>query len=367
MNQVFTEKRIANLVFKNRFVHSATHEGIADDNGCCNDEIIELNRKIAAGGVAANIVSFAYVNELGKCLKGQIGIHNDDMIPGLEKMASAIKNENCKAIIQIGHAGCHANSKYSGGQSMGPSEMSNLKGGIARPISKFEIEEITEQFVKAALRAKKTGFDAVQLHMAHGYLLCSFLSPHYNHRDDEYGGSAENRIRFPSEVLRAVKDAVGKDYPIFIKLNSEDGLADGMTYELMTETVKQIEKDGACAVELSGGCGADGALWPGSREVNPKTPAEEGYFRKAAPYYHSACNLPLILVGGNRSIEGAEEMVSSGVCDFISISRPLIREPNLINRWMSGDSSRAKCVSCNLCRDRLFSGQERILKCPFNK
>lgn len=363
--KIFTEGKIGNLTLKNRWIHSATYEGMANPDGSCSDQVIECSRNIAAGGVAANVVSFAFVHPTGRSLKGQIGIHTDDMIPGLTRMADAIKNENCKAFIQIAHAGCHASEVYSHAQSIGPSPVTNIKGGVTKEMTVAEIQEAVQWFVDGARRAKRAGFDGVQLHMAHGYLLCSFLSPHYNHREDEYGGSVEKRAKLAVEVIKAVRQEVGADYPLMAKLNCEDGLTTGTTYEMMAQTAAILQETGLDAIELSGGCSADGALWPSSRGVNPLTAEEEGYFKKAAPYFKKTCSLPLILVGGNRTPEAAERMITDGTTDFLSISRPLIREPGLINRWAAGDMSRAKCISCNVCRDRLFAGKEDYLICPF--
>jgi len=363
--KVFSEGKIGALTLKNRWIHSATYEGMAADDGSCTDRVIELNREIAAGGVAANIVSFSFVHDTGRSLKGQIGVHSDAMVPGLAKMAEAIKAEGCRAFIQIAHAGCHAVERFSHAQSMGPSHMVNKKGGEAREMSKGEIDEAIRWFADGARRVKEAGFDGVQLHMAHGYLLCSFFSPYYNHRQDEYGGSVENRARLAVEVVKAVRNEVGPDFPILAKLNSEDGIEGGVTYELAGQHAKILEEAGLDAIELSGGCGADGAKWPSSRGVNPKTVEEEGYFKGASPYFRANCNLPLILVGGYRTVEGGEKMTQSGAADFVSISRPLVREPGLIGRWLAGDTARAKCVSCNLCRDRLFAETVDGLICPF--
>ena len=363
--KVFTEGKIGNLKLKNRWIHSATYEGMASPDGSWSDEVIACSREIAAGGVAANVVSFAFVHETGRSLKGQIGIHNDDMIPGLARMADAIKKENCKAFIQIAHAGCHASLRFSNAQSIGPSPVTNIKGGLTREMTTTEIEDAVQWFADAARRGKQAGFDGIQLHMAHGYLLCSFLSPHYNRREDEFGGSVEGRSRFAVEVIKAVRREIGPDFPLIAKLNCEDGLEDGTTYDLMGKYAAIFQKAGLDAIELSGGCSADGAKWPSSRGFDPKTASEEGYFKGAASYFRASCSLPLILVGGNRSLEGGEKMISDGTCDFLSISRPLIREPDLINRWLSGGTSRAKCISCNVCRDRLFAEKTEYLVCPF--
>ena len=363
--KVFTGAAIADLQLKNRFIHSATYEGMAAADGSCTEQLIETNRRIAAGGVAANIVSFSFVHDTGRSLKGQVGIHDDAMIAGLSRLAEAIKAENCKAFIQIAHAGCHADARYSHTQSMGPSAMTNKIGGEARAMSREEIHEAVGWFVAAAKRAKLAGFDGVQLHLAHGYLLLSFLSPYYNRRDDEYGGSPENRFRFIGEIIRGIREELGSSYPLLAKLNSTDGIEGGITHDLMASYACMLQDASVNAIEISGGSQVDGALWPSSRGVDPKTPAEEGYFRTVSPFFRASCTLPLIMVGGNRSLESAESMVSDGTTDFISISRPLIREPDLINRWKSGDTSRAKCISCNACKNNLFSLRVDHLYCPF--
>lgn len=363
--EVFSKGKIGSLTLKNRWIHSSTYEGLANPDGSCSDALLKLNRQLAAGGVSANIVSFSFIHDTGRSLKGQIGIHNDSMIPGLSRLAETIKKENCRAFIQIAHAGCHAVKRFSHAEPMGPSHIVTKKNGEAREMTKTEIAGVIQWFASGARRAREAGFDGVQLHMAHGYLLCSFLSPYYNRRQDEYGGSVEGRARLAVEVIRAVRQETGPDFPILAKLNCDDGLENGMNYELMGQTAAILEAAGLDAVELSGGCGADGAKWPSSRSVNPKTVDEEGYFKEASGAFRANCGLPLILVGGYRSPEGGEKMIAGGVSDFVSISRPLIREPDLINRWAGGDLSRARCVSCNVCRDRLFAEETPGLLCPF--
>jgi 2,4-dienoyl-CoA reductase-like NADH-dependent reductase (Old Yellow Enzyme family) len=228
-----------------------------------------------------------------------------------------------------------------------------------------EIKNAVGWFVDAARRVKAAGFDGVQIHAAHGYLVSAFLSPYYNRREDEYGGSFENRLRFFLEILRGIRDEVGRDYPITTKMNSEDQVEGGLTREMMADVALVLEENGIDAIELSIGSNTDKAVpTVSSPGVDPKTPGKEGYFKEAARIYKKKVkNTPLILVGGFRSLEGSELALKEGVADFISLSRPLVREPGLVKRWQDGDTKRAKCVSCNLCRQFLFSQKSPYLMC----
>ncbi|MGI5892595.1 MAG: NADH:flavin oxidoreductase [Bacillota bacterium] len=362
--KVFEQGQIGKMTVKNRFVHSPTYECLADDDGYCTPELIAFNREIAEGGVGLHTVSFAFVHNSGRHLKGQIGIHNDKALPGLSELAKSIKEGGARAFIQIAHSGPHANKIYSGQQSMGPSAMVNKRGGECRAMTIGEIEEAIGWFSDAARRTRDAGFDGVCIHASHGYLIGSFLSPVYNHREDQYGGSLENRARLFIEVFRAIRREVGPDYPIITKMNSEDRAIGGMTSSEMVETALLFQNEGIDAIELSVGINADaGEPDVSSPPVDPKTPENEGYFREAAVLYKKSVSTPLILVGGFRSLEGCEMALQSNVADFISLSRPLVREPNLIKRWMQGDTARAKCISCNLCRKDLFSGATTRLQC----
>lgn len=366
--RVFEQGQIGSLTVKNRFVHSPTYECLADDDGYCTPELVAFNRKLAEGGVGINTVSFAFVHASGRHLRKQIGIHTDGAVPGLAELAKGVQEGGARAFIQIAHAGPHANRLYSGGQSIGPSVMVNKKGGECRAMTTGDIEEAIGWFADAARRAKEAGFDGVCLHASHGYLISSFLSPLYNRREDAYGGSLENRARFFVEVFRAVRREVGAHYPIITKMNSEDRAAGGMSASEMVETALIFQKEGIDAIELSVGVNADaGEADVSSPPVDPKTPEEEGYFKKAAALYKKGVTAPLILVGGFRSLEGCERTLEAKEADFIALSRPLVREPDLIKRWERGDTARSTCISCNLCRKDLFSGVADSLECGIDR
>ncbi|MBT8374605.1 MAG: NADH:flavin oxidoreductase, partial [Deltaproteobacteria bacterium] len=210
-----------------------------------------------------------------------------------------------------------------------------------------DIQDTVESFGQAALRAKKAGFDGVQLHSAHGYLLSQFLSPFFNRRSDRYGGSIENRARIHVEIIDTVRSYIGKDYPLMIKMNTGDFIEGGLELDDALKAGVLFSQNGLDAIELSGGTGLSGKLNPIRTGIRKES--DEAYFEEAAVLFKEHIHIPLILVGGIRSFEVAERIVTSGIADYISMSRPFIREPDLVNRWKSGDRSKAACLSDSRC------------------
>jgi 2,4-dienoyl-CoA reductase-like NADH-dependent reductase (Old Yellow Enzyme family) len=215
-------------------------------------------------------------------------------------------------------------------------------------MSKEDIDCVVRAFGDAAARAKRSGFDAIEIHAAHGYLLSQFLSPMVNQRTDEYGGALANRGRMVLEVLNGVRRAVGSDYPVLIKLNSEDFVEGGFSVEDMLELSALLEKAGIDAIEMSGGTGSEASKYKPVR-FGTVSKENEAYYRDAARRYKQSTRVPLILVGGIRSPEVAERLVEEGTTDYVAMSRPLICEPDLVNRWKNGDTTKSACVSDNRC------------------
>jgi 2,4-dienoyl-CoA reductase-like NADH-dependent reductase (Old Yellow Enzyme family) len=216
-----------------------------------------------------------------------------------------------------------------------------------------DIQQITVAFAQAAARAVEAGFDAVQIHGAHGFLMSQFLSPAFNKRTDDYGGPIENRARALLEVLGKIRSAVGGDFPILVKLNSEDFIEGGLTLEDSVRVGQMLQEEGIDAIEVSGGTVVTGDHC--RKDIDSKE--KEAYWRDAAKVFKEKLHVPLILVGGVRSFQLAEQLVDRGFADYISMSRPFIREPGLINRWASGDLGKATCLSDNLCRGPLLEGK----------
>jgi 2,4-dienoyl-CoA reductase-like NADH-dependent reductase (Old Yellow Enzyme family) len=218
-----------------------------------------------------------------------------------------------------------------------------------------DIGEIVKAFGRAAHRAKKAGFDGVEIHAAHGYLLSQFLSPLYNTRSDAYGGSVENRARALVEVVKHIRAVVGDDFAVLVKMNCQDFVDEGLTLTDSLGIVTFLQEAGIDAVELSGGTSHAGRLGPVRVRINSEE--REAYFREQARAFKEILQVPLVLVGGIRSFQIAERLVKEGYADYVSMSRPFIREPNLITRWASGDRVRAKCISCNRCFEPAGAGE----------
>jgi len=278
----------------------------------------------------------------------QLGCHDDRLLPGLSEMTQSVHNAGGKIVLQIGHGGVFSSFELTGKEPLGPSAMPTEQGPLGRAMTEGEVQDTVNAFAAAASRAVKAGFDGVQIHAAHGYLLSQFLSPFFNHRADAYGGSFENRARMLMQVVERVRDAVGDGYPVFVKVNSEDRLEGGLGNAEMLAVCAMLEQAGIDAIELSGGTILGLAMNNPAISFSPV--GDNGvYWRAAAEQYKKEIGIPLILVGGVRSYEAAEALVKTGVADYVSLCRPLIREPDLVHRWQAGDRKKAGCISDNAC------------------
>jgi 2,4-dienoyl-CoA reductase-like NADH-dependent reductase (Old Yellow Enzyme family) len=355
MAALFEETRLNGMVLANRFVRSATWEGMAGDDGGATPRLVDCMVALARGGVGLIISSHAYVHRNGQAGPRQLGVYSNDLLPGLTAMADAVHQSNGKIVLQLAHAGFFADARQTGHP---PLAVSNIEGIAKSPrmeLTQKEIGQIVLAFAEAATRAKNAGFDGVQIHSAHGYLLSQFLSPAFNRRTDEYGGSIENRAKALMDVLRAVRSAVGPDYPVLVKMNGRDDIDYGLGLEDSLEVGRMLAQGGIDAIELSGGFLTGGKLSPSRTGIHSEE--KEAYFRQEAKAMKEQTGVPLILVGGNRSFRMAERIVAEGAADYISMSRPLIREPGLINRWKSGNLAKAACISDNQCFGPAMAGE----------
>lgn len=357
MSKLFEQTSIKSLTIANRFVRSATWEGLAEPDGSCSPKLIDLMVKLVEGGVGLIITGHAYVSREGQAGPWQLGIVGDEMLPGLSRMTDAVHREGGKIVVQLSHAGCYALSQVTKMEAVGPSAGFSEKTPVCRELSLEEIRIICDAFGKAALRAKSAGFDGVQIHAAHGYLLSQFLSPFFNRRTDEFGGCIENRARIVLEVLRSIRAEVGEGFPVLIKLNSEDFIDGGLSVDEMLCVATMLEVAGIDAVEMSGGTIYASGDYSSIRTGDPAIPEQEVYYREAAARYKEKIGVPLMLVGGIRSFVVAEDLIDQGGADYISLCRPLIREPGLVGRWRDGDQRRAACLSENACFGPLLKGE----------
>jgi 2,4-dienoyl-CoA reductase-like NADH-dependent reductase (Old Yellow Enzyme family) len=348
MSKLFEETSIKGLTIPNRFIRSATWEGMANEDGSCTQKLTDYMVQLAHGGVGLIITGHTYVSAEGQAGPRQLGVYRDHFTAGLADMTSAVHKAGGKIVMQLAHAGCQAARELTGREALGPSVMTDKEGPINREMTLEDVGKVVEAFGKGAARAEKAGFDGVQIHAAHGYLLGQFLSPFFNKRKDEYGGTPENRVRIILEVFRTIKARVRSDYPVMIKMNSKDFVEGGLSGDEAIKFAAILAESGIDAVEFSGGTSYSGKLTP-VRPGKLDSRDEEVYYRNAAEKYKKVVSVPLMLVGGIRSFEVAERLVEDGTTDYISLCRPLIREPDLVNRWKAGDRRKAACLSDNQC------------------
>lgn len=339
---------INGMSLRNRLVRSATWEGMCDQDGRPTEKLINCYRDLAQGGIGLIVSGYTFVRPEGKQNPGKMGIHTDDFADDYENLTRAVHDAGGKIAVQLVHAGGQANSKNAGRQPLAPSAIQvDQFPEMPAELSKDEISDIVTAFGEGARRAKAWGFDAVQLHGAHGYLINQFLSPLTNRRTDEYGGSIDNRNRFLLHVYREVRDTVGADYPVLIKLNAADNVDGGLDINDSVYAAKQLAEDGIDAIEVSSGTPASGRKNPARLKIN--IPEKEAYNLEPALRIKEAGTCPVMVVGGFRSYEVAQKVFEDDGMDYIAMARPLIREPGLANRWLQGDRSPAECISCNRC------------------
>ncbi|MBI5588870.1 MAG: NADH:flavin oxidoreductase [Deltaproteobacteria bacterium] len=347
MSRLFESSEINGMKLANRFVRSATWEGMASPEGAVTPRLIDTMTTLAKGGVGLIISGHTYIRQEGQASPWQLGVYKDGLIPGLCELTAAVHEAGGKIVMQLAHAGHFAPEKLTGQPPVVASDYEGLSRTPRKELTAQDIHDLVAAFADAARRAKSAGFDGVQIHAAHGYLLSQFLSPIFNRRADSYGGSIENRARIHVEVVDAIRKAVGKDFPVLIKMNCLDFAENGLSLEDSLIAGKLLAHAGLDAIELSGGLLTGGKLSPSRPGINSAD--KEAYFREELRAFKKQIAIPLILVGGNRSIEVSEQLVAEGVADYIAMSRPFIREPDLISRWKSGDRRRATCKSDNLC------------------
>ncbi len=348
MSILFEPIEINGLKISNRFVRSATNDRRAELSGEVTDELIHVYETLAAGGVGLIITGHAYVAWNGKASPTMIGVHTNKLIPGLKELVDAVHQHDSKIVLQINHAGRQTATSTIGEIPVAPSPVYFSKTDeTPRALDDDEIESLIVSYAAAARRAVGAGFDGVQIHCAHGYLGSQFISPYTNRREDRWGGSLENRMRFPLEVYRAIRKEVGDSYPVMIKLNSEDYIEGGLSIDDSSQIARTLSNEGIDAVEISGGIG-DSHDWIVKTDISEED--DEAYFLSNARKFKAVIDVPLILVGGLRSPSLMETLVATGEADMVSLCRPLIREPDLVNQWKQGSRKKADCISCNGCQ-----------------
>ncbi len=348
MRSLFETSTINSLTLKNRFVRSATWEGMCETNGCPTPKLTAFYSQLAKGGVGLIFTGYAIVREDGKQLPGTLGMHCDDFEQEMKALTEAVHNAGSKICVQLVHAGGQTDSKSIGTTPIAPSSIETDQfPERPKEISSGDIKNIIACFGQAAKRTKAYGFDGVQLHGAHGYLINQFLSPLTNKRQDKYGGNTENRCRFLLEVYQAVRENVGPKFPVMIKLNGSDFLEGGLELPQAVLAAKLLNEKGIDCIEVSGGTPASGDKSAARMKI--KTKEQEGYHLPLARELRKHVSCPIMVVGGMRSLEVMQQSVAQGETDYISMARPFIRQPDLVNLFQSGNTNKADCISCNGC------------------
>lgn len=358
MSLLFTPAKIGSLEIPNRIIRSATAERMADDNdGSPREQLTSLWVELARGGTGLIVSGHMYVHPSGKCHPEMTGIHSDDLIPALKECVDAVHLAGGLIAAQINHGGMQC-SKDSVSETIAPSALDEeFLEQPAREITTEEIAILIDAYGQAARRAKEAGFDAVQVHAAHGYLINQFISPYTNRRKDGWGGNLRGRTRFLREVTHSIREQVGVAYPVFIKFGMEDGVNSGLTSEMGAEVIPLMAEMGLDAIEISGGVRSK------SVRKGIRSPSKEAYFRPLVQQARKKTDLPLIMVGGMRSKEVMEEVLSSGDSDFVAMCRPLIREPGFPKKLEAGTQEISACISSSNCWAESL-GEGISCKCP---
>ncbi|MBN1133655.1 MAG: NADH:flavin oxidoreductase [Methanosarcinaceae archaeon] len=351
---LFKPIKVAGLEIQNRFVRSATHEWLAEDDGAPTPMIGDIYEELASNEVGLIITGYSYVNPSGKSSEFQQGIYDDRFIEPYRQITFRVHKYKSKIVLQIVHGGRQSRVSTENRVAFAPSPVIDSSSGITPvEMNESQILGTIEDFANAAKRAKEAGFDGVQLHCAHGFLLSNFISPYTNRRTDKWGGGIENRTRIIVETIRRIREMVGVDFPILVKLNSTDGFdvgssKIGLTPEDAVEIAKILEQNTVCAIEVSGGIMEAGEVM--SKHAIDSM-EKEAYFKQYARMIKSAVNIPIILVGGIRTRSVMESLIKEGYSDMVSMSRPFINEPDLVMKLKYRKIEKVSCVSCNRCFD----------------
>lgn len=346
MKKLFEQITVGGILTKNRLVRSATQEGSAVNGGNIGIELLSVYRKIAEGGVGIIITSMVGVDVNARVFPKMIKAYDDDFVDGLNRIVTVAHENGSKVVVQLAHNGAKANPD-NGNIPLAPSDLAD-KNFNAKAMTKEEINKVIQSFASSASKCKQAGADGIQIHGAHGYLLSEFLSPYFNKRTDEYGGNIANRARIIFEIFDAIRSEVGEDYPVWIKINSEDFVENGFSHEESLWVCKELEKRGINGIEVSGGIAISSKSAP-TRIISRKN--DKGTFSDYAMTMAETVNADVISVGGYRTAEMIENWLNKGQIQAVSLSRPLICEPDLPNIWKNTGNRPAKCISCNHCFD----------------
>jgi 2,4-dienoyl-CoA reductase-like NADH-dependent reductase (Old Yellow Enzyme family) len=396
MNNPFEPVTIGGISFKNRIIRSPTHEGLADDRGFPTKALAHMYSRLAKGGIGGIITGYSITQPDGKSpLYRGLMIDNDEAIPLYRELTRAAHDEGVPILLQVAHCGRQTRSASIGFKPVAPSALRDkfYNEEIPHELTHDEIEAIIKNFVEAARRGKEAGFDGVQFHAAHGYLLSEFLSPYMNRRRDAWGATTENRARILTEIISRAKRKLGT-FPLWVKMNGHDGRKGGMTVPEAAAIARLLEQSGCDGIEISCGVMEDN-FYSTRFEVHPAKaivfynfksekippafkPLLELFLKTmlrprkpirlfnlpAAREIKKAVTIPVMAVGGVRTLNDVKEVVADGGVDLVSLSKPLLLEPDLVAKFMSGKQDKAKCIDCCYC---MLAAERGPTRCCYGK
>ena len=389
---VFSPVKIGPVTLRNRVIRSAAFENMAYGNSPSQD-LYNYHTAVARGGVGMTTLAYASVSRSGLSFDGQLWMR-EEIVPALKRITDAVHAEGARCSIQLGHCGNMTHRATCGCMPVGASGGFNLYSPtFVRKLRVEDIDALVEDFGQAVNLARKAGFDCVEIHAGHGYLISQFLSPYTNHRRDAYGGSLQNRMRFMQRVIRRVMEAAGDDLAVIVKMNMHDGFRSGMQEAECLKVARELERLGVHALVLSAGFVSKapmevmrGAMplrtmthymnprqfwWLRAlvrlfgRKMIPTVPYSEGYFLEEAKRFRAAVNLPLIYVGGLVSLQKMEEVLAAGF-DGLQLARALVRDTDFVNKLRSGEIVRSECGHSNYCIGRMYSLEMKCNRCVEN-
>ncbi len=382
----FDSARLGPVTLRNRFIKAATFEG-SSPKGQVTEALIDFHRRVGAGGAAMTTVAYLAVSPEGRTDRHCIYVH-DEVVPDLRRLTDAVHDTGAAVAAQLGHAGPVANARSNGSPSLAPSRHISPLGTMSREITDADIARVTADYGHAARKVVDAGFDSIEIHLGHNYLLSAFLSPKLNHRRDQWGGTVENRARFARQVVRTVRDAVDDSVAVTAKLNMADGVPGGLWLEESVQVARLLEADGALdALTLTGGSSLANPMYlfrgeapreefaatlPRAlrlgfrvmgRRFMPDYPFEEAFFLPYARQFRAALDMPLVLLGGINELSTVELALSEGF-SFVAMARALLREPDLVAKMSAGTSRASLCIHCNKCMPTIYSGTRCVLVDP---
>ncbi len=356
MNNLFKKTKLGGLAVNNKFMRSGTWTELASEEGYVTDELMSAYKPLAEGNVGLVIAGYARINQFERANNNMISLYSDQFIEGLQEFTEMFHQNNTPVGIQLAMGGTQIH--YNGDvdwKVMSPSKGSatycNLKGESVTievdEMSLGDIKSTIDDFVAAGQRAKTSGFDLIQIHAGHGYFVSQWMNPEKNKRTDEYG---IDKTKYVIELYTALRDALGADYPIGIKLNSEEQIGDHSNHQPMLELCQKLDQLGIDLIEVSG-CS------PSRNKVRAEN---ESYFLEFAALLKQHVKTDVVLTGGNKTLSSINKIVNDTSINGIGLSRPLISEPDLIKKWESNNEYKMRCISCNHCHRKTY-------KCVFEK